>query len=146
MSYTNKNQKKLTHKFLDMNYENALTKRESLLILEGKSLIKSQEWIINHIIILPQDEEHLLIYTGHVSGHFPNWIATGFDHDFIYKKSGIYFLNNGKQMDDKLTLYATLYNKMKNLEINYKCELLYNLVVMGELVIQDNVNSLLQHP
>ncbi len=129
-----------------MTYQTATEFKDRLIHLEGTQLLKSTEWVINKIIILPENNDSRLIYTGHVTMRYPEWMATGFDHEVIYRQSGLYYLSTGGVADDDLTLFALLKNKKTNTEAEYKAELLYNLVIAGEVVIEDNPDLLLHHP
>ena len=116
-----------------MNYENASNLRLTYLKYVNTALSKSAEFTITDIVILPIEDGTLLGYAGHIKMHYPAWLATGFDHDFIYKKSGIYILADGRTMPDNLTLYALLRNNKSNTDVEYKSELLINLLIKEEI-------------
>jgi hypothetical protein len=117
-----------------MNYYNASQLRNKLLILKETNLIKSPEWVINEIVILPAAEESLLAYIAHIGvGNFKEWIATGFDQDYFYKIQDIYTHAHERKLSDDLTLYALLKYQKSILNIEYKCELIINLIASEEV-------------
>jgi len=91
-----------------MNYEQANQLRIAFSVFVDDKLAKSNEWTIFDVVILPRDEETRTAYFGIIKTHNPNWLAMGFDHDFVYKQSGLYLQTNGIVADDNLTLYAIL--------------------------------------
>ncbi|MGN6267484.1 MAG: hypothetical protein ACTHM5_17535 [Ginsengibacter sp.] len=121
-----------------MDYDKAKQLKKNYLFLIGENLSASIGWQIKHIVILPSEEGTLLAYTEFIGTLYPEWIAAGFDNEYIYKKSGIYILADGRKMPDKLTLYALLKNKSNNGSDEYKCELLYNLLVTGEVLLPNS--------
>lgn len=116
-----------------MNYENASNLRLTYLRHINTTLTKSTEFTITDIVILPIDDGTLLAYTGHIKRYYPVWLVTSFDHEFIYKQSGIYILYDGRVMPDNLTLYALLKNNKSDTDVEYKSELLINLLIKGEI-------------
>lgn len=116
-----------------MIYENAFDLRSKYLHLVNTTLDKSIEYTITDIVVLPIEEGTLLAYTGHIKRYYPAWLVTSFNHNFIYKQSGIYILADGRTMPDNLTLYALLKNNKSETNVEYKSELLFNLISKGEI-------------
>ena len=128
-----------------MNYENAYTLRSQYLHLLNTTLIKSTDSEITDIVVLPSESNTLIAYTGHIKMYYPAWLVTSFDHTFIYKQSGIYILYDGRIMSDNLTLYALLKTNKSDTDVEYKSELLYNLMVKEEIAgIEDLQQQLSQ--
>jgi hypothetical protein len=121
-----------------MNYYHASQLRNKYLLLKEKNLIKSSDWIINDIIILPEAEDTLLAYAGHISSlGFNEWVATGFDHDYLYKLTRMDVCAGKGKVADELTLYALLKYKKGNFDIEYKCESITNLISAEEVDPRD---------
>ena len=125
-----------------MNYEAASELRGTYLYLAGTLLKKSSEYTIIDIVVLPFDDETMIAYSGHIKRHYAAFYATSFDHEFIYKKSGIYILADGKDMPDDLTLYVLLKSGANVENEEYKSELLVDLLVKGEI---EGIEDLPQH-
>jgi hypothetical protein len=102
----------------------------------GDKLAKSKEWTISEVVILPRHEQRRMAYFGIIKTHNPNWLAMGFDHDFIYKQSGLYLQTNGIVADDDLTLFAILKNN-KDSEISNQYEPMSKLISQKELRIEE---------
>lgn len=119
-----------------MNYQQACKLILTFSAFIGDKLAISKEWTIFDLVILPRQEETRTAYFGIIKTHNPNWLATGFDHDFIYKQSGLYLQTNGVLADDDLTLFAILKNN-KNSEISNRYEPLNKLITEKELRIED---------
>ena len=119
-----------------MNYEQANKLRIAFSVFVGDKLAKSNEWTILDVVILPRHEQTRTAYFGIIKTHNPNWLAMGFDHDFMYKQSGLYSQTNGVAADDDLTLFAILKNN-KDSEISNQYEPMIKLVSEKELRIEN---------
>ena len=113
-----------------MNYKSANSNRERIISLIGQSL-KSSKKVVHDIVVLPKAENTRFVYDSHIKMRInKNWMATGFDHDFLYNESGIYKLIDGTTADDDLTVFAIIYDK----EIStYTLEPISNLIANEEI-------------
>jgi hypothetical protein len=122
-----------------MNYKSANTIRKRILFLINQPL-KSNHKIIHNIVVLPKAENTRFVYDGHIKMFVSQqWLAIGFDHDYIYEKSGIYKLNDGTIADDDLTVFAVIHDKENS---SYSLESVANLLVNEEVSIEDSEDLL----
>ena len=121
-----------------MNYDNGIKILPAFDNLKDKDLNKSPQWRIIHLALLPIEAETLLAYSLPLdwlaNGH---WLANGVNHDALYNSTGLYYKQDGTNIPDDLTFYALLKNRKEPLHVEYKCELIVNLINSGEISAGD---------
>jgi hypothetical protein len=120
-----------------MDYEEAKNKKDNLIYLVGNPLLISLDNTITDIVVLPKEDILRGVYIESIKTDFPQWIVTGFDHEYVYKKMGLKITADGREWNDDLTLFALLKQSKNEGEISYKCNLLINLIYSKEIAIQD---------
>src|SRR5687767_9618175 len=124
-----------------MNYKEGFPLLESLDKLKDKDLIKRQGWEIIHIALLPVVQDTLLAYSSILDATSGgNWMANGVNHEKVYR-SGVYVHMDGTHFDDDLNFYAITKHRINVTHVEYKCELLVNLVTEGEVKEADIPSS-----
>lgn len=129
-----------------MNYENGSKLLPSLEKLKDKTLLKSTDWDIIHVALLPIEPGTFMAYVPVLDGFSNgNWMANGVNHQVVYLQTGLYTKPNGTHFDDDLTFFALIKKRTTPYHCEYKAELIFNLVSQGEIRKEDIPSSVLPH-
>ena len=73
-----------------MNFNEAIKLKEQYEYLLNSYSIKSCEWVITNLLVLPKEENSLLVYAGHLNLRgYKDWLINGLTATIFIKQVGM---------------------------------------------------------
>jgi hypothetical protein len=128
-----------------MNYEEGINLLPSLDRLKNNQLSIDKDWIITNIALLPTNPDTLTAYIVPLNwASNGRWLVNEINHDYVYKRTGIYYKPDGTHFDDDLTFYVMFKRTNSYSHEEYKCTQLISLLQSGEIKKEDIPSFVLQ--